>query len=296
MSHRPLISIIVTCCNQQDYISKALDSIFQQTYDNWECLIVDDGSTDFSSLEIQKWQARDERFIFLQKQNEGVSSARNTGLAIAGGEYIQFLDGDDFLEPNKLESSIDLMKQHATMPDILLTNFQMWDEKKQQFVAPYCVLKPEFFNLRSVLLKWEELFTIPIHCGLFRHSIIENIKFPVSLRAKEDWVFWILVFHQTPQVLFLDRPLVTYRRHYRSITMSSSLEREHIQALEYLEDVLSNEEYRNFLKEMCFRYYRTSLYFKSEYFKLKRSRIFWFGNMTKNLKKKLKIVFRRNSL
>ena len=91
----PLISVIVPCYNQAQYLDECLQSVLDQTYQNWECIIVNDGSPDHTEEVANKWLEKDPRFRYIDKENGGLSSARNAGLKEAKGEWIQFLDCDD---------------------------------------------------------------------------------------------------------------------------------------------------------------------------------------------------------
>ena len=97
MKQSPLISIIVPVYNVEDYIRPCLDSILAQTYTNFEAILVDDGSKDGSGSVCDEYAEKDSRFIVVHKENGGVSSARNKGLEIAKGEYIAFVDSDDWI-------------------------------------------------------------------------------------------------------------------------------------------------------------------------------------------------------
>ena len=106
----PLISIIIPSFNRKSLISETLDSVLEQTYTNWECIIIDDRSTDGTNAIIKEYSNRDNRFITISKPTElkpGASVSKNLGLQIARGKYIQFLDSDDILAENKLEKQID---------------------------------------------------------------------------------------------------------------------------------------------------------------------------------------------
>ena len=94
----PLISIIVPAYNIAEYLPRCLDSILKQTYKNLEIIVISDGSTDGTNQVIEKYAAQDDRIIPVFKENTGVSDTRNRGLDIAKGEYIGFVDGDDFIE------------------------------------------------------------------------------------------------------------------------------------------------------------------------------------------------------
>ena len=91
----PLISVIVPCYNQAQYLDECLQSVLDQTYTDWECIIVNDGSPDHTEEIAKKWVEKDTRFIYLSKENGGLSSARNAGIEIAKGEWILPLDADD---------------------------------------------------------------------------------------------------------------------------------------------------------------------------------------------------------
>ncbi|HQE33873.1 MAG TPA: glycosyltransferase family 2 protein, partial [Flavobacterium alvei] len=82
------VSVIVPCYNQAQYLDESLASIYHQTHTNWECLIVNDGSLDHTEEIAQKWKAKDPRFIYIPKENSGVSNARNLGIEKASGEFI----------------------------------------------------------------------------------------------------------------------------------------------------------------------------------------------------------------
>ena len=93
----PLISVIVPCYNQAQYLDECLQSVLNQIYTDWECIIVNDGSPDHTEEVAKKWLEKDSRFRYIYKETGGLSSARNAGIKIAKGEWIQFLDCDDFI-------------------------------------------------------------------------------------------------------------------------------------------------------------------------------------------------------
>ncbi len=99
----PLVSIIVPCNNQAQYLEESLQSILDQTYIHWECIIVNDGIPDHTETVARKWEAKDSRFIYLHKENGGVSSARSLGIEKAKSEFILTLDADDKHEASFLE-------------------------------------------------------------------------------------------------------------------------------------------------------------------------------------------------
>lgn len=210
------VSIIIPCYNQELYLEDTLNSVFSQTFDNWECLIVDDGSIDSSAEIANKWCERDERFKLLKKANGGLSSARNYGLDHAVGEYIQFLDGDDLLYPEKLKQSLNFGPEH----DIIITSFE--HVRKANHLPPFCELKKEYFSYNAILLQWDGAFSIPIHCGLFKSKLLARFRFDEEVKAGEDWLFWLAMYRQGPSTYFLDKTLVCYRLHEKSMTQDNS--------------------------------------------------------------------------
>ena len=229
------ISIIVTCYNQEVFLEETLNSIAQQTYSDWECIIVDDGSTDNSAQIAKKWLEKDSRFLYVYKENGGVSKARNLGISKVTGDFIQFLDGDDTLESTKLEESIKLFLSNRC--DIIVSNF--YEIKDNEKRPPFCDLTKYEFTYKNILLRWDIDFNIPIHCFLFTKSIIGDSTFEESILAKEDWVMWIKIFRKNPKVLFINQPLVMYRIPAQSTTKNKELmERNTEKVLSY---ILKNE-------------------------------------------------------
>ena len=113
-----LVSVIVPCYNQASYLGETLHSVFNQTYVDWECIIVNDGSTDHTEEIAVLWCEKDSRFRYLYKENGGLSSARNMGIAVSKGEYIQFLDSDDLIVPEKFQLQIkDLQESQISVSD-----------------------------------------------------------------------------------------------------------------------------------------------------------------------------------
>jgi glycosyltransferase involved in cell wall biosynthesis len=198
------ISVIIPCYNQAGFLKETCNSVLNQTYANWEVLLINDGSTDDTEIVAKEICDNDERFKYFYKENGGLSSARNYGLDKMSGDYIQFLDSDDLLEFTKFEKSIN------SGAELCITNFEMLSTKREE---PFCILEGEEFTYENVLLNWDVKFSIPIHCGLFSAKMISDIKFNLNLKAKEDWVFWLDFLKKKPKVSFINEPLTIYRLH-----------------------------------------------------------------------------------
>lgn len=214
------ISIIVPCYNQAEFLDECLTSVFNQTYTDWECIIVNDGSPDHTEELALKWCERDPRFSYTYKENGGLSSARNIGLSKVSGDWIQFLDSDDLLPNNRFKNLVERINSIDEV-DIIITNFNL--QKDNTLLAPYCILNSDNFNLKDIVLKWDIEFTIPIHCGLFKQKLFNDFRFNENLKAKEDWLMWSSFFINNPKTLYESKTLATYRIHDNSMTRNNKI-------------------------------------------------------------------------
>ena len=207
----PLVSIIVTCYNQEYYIRQALESILSQTYTNWECIVIDDGSTDDSANVIRKFIKADKRFLYFHQPNAGVSNARNTGFALAKGEYINFLDGDDTFLPEKLALQMRVFEDNPEV-DICICNHQHYDARKNVF-AYYSFEILEEKPLKQILYKWQNGVAFPLHAAMYRSYIWKEGESPYPKEyhgRSEDWIFNILVALKNKKYYYLSKVLCTY--------------------------------------------------------------------------------------
>ena len=203
--HKPLISVVVPCYNQAQYLDECLQSVLDQTYPNWECIIVNDGSPDHTDEVAKKWVEKDNRFKYLYKENGGLSSARNAGMKEAQGEYIQLLDCDDYIANNKFELQIrDLITNDISISDY--THFGKSKELVDQlYRTPF---SEDGFNLEDVILKWEVQLSIPCHCIIFKKV---DLLFNEKLKNHEDWVFWVQLFYINKRIVYNSNILAFYR-------------------------------------------------------------------------------------
>jgi len=289
--NKPLISLIIPCYNQGAFINEALQSVYNQTYSNWECVVVNDGSTDDSESIAIKWVNKDNRFKYFYKNNNGVSSARNFALEKVNGAYIQFLDADDLLNSRKLELSLNaLVEPQSENKQIVISNFRLFSNKIKNSTAPYCILISELFTFESILYKWNESFSIPIHCGFFEVSLFEDIRFSENLTAQEDWVVWVEIFKLNVKTIFLDESLAFYRQNPDSRTKIKSIYRDQMLAYEYFKTILSKEEYRQLSKTLISRYYIEQEEYKKRLHLVKNSNSYQTGLMIKKALKKILLL------
>ncbi len=207
------ISIIATFYNLEDYVRKCVNSLTQQTLKDIEIICVNDGSTDNTIKILQKLAEQDNRIKIIDKKNEGVSIARNTGIQAASGDYIMFVDGDDYLELNACE----ILYQKAIETNVDLISFQRNLIKANTLVKDTLFYpsnkiknKPYFFYD-----KIEETFKyMKILCWdkLYKRNIIQsnNIKFPKNLNYGEDSIFLFYCLEINPQILIIEDYLYNY--------------------------------------------------------------------------------------
>jgi glycosyltransferase involved in cell wall biosynthesis len=295
----PLVSIIIPCYNQGQYLQETLQSILDQTYSNWECLIINDGSIDNTDEIAQKWLQKDSRFSYYYQENRGVSSARNLGLRFLKGEFVQFLDSDDVLAIDKIEIAInELAKKSVKEYGIVISNFELFRENQKDVLPPYCNFEERYFDYESILFIWNELFTIPMHCGFFDVKFFEDFKFNESLNAYEDWVMWVLFFkNNKTECIFIDKPLALYRINPNSVTMTKNMLPDYIKAYVYLKQFLSVEEYNRLSLILIERFSKSTNLFKCKFEDLKKTNVYKLGLLLKKasiksgFRKELRILF-----
>lgn len=195
-----LISVIVPCYNQAKYLDEALQSVLDQTCENWECIIIDDGSPDNTGVIAQKWVAKDSRFRYFFSENGGVSNARNIGILKSEGELILPLDADDKLGENYLTKAV---LEFSYNPNLKLVYCKA--EKFGKKNGPW-ILKP--FSHKS-LAENNMIFC----SAFFRKSDWEKIGgYDTNMvKGLEDWEFWISLLKNGGEVKCIDEVGFFYR-------------------------------------------------------------------------------------
>jgi glycosyltransferase involved in cell wall biosynthesis len=193
----PIISVIVPCYNQAHFLPEALASVQAQTFQDWECIIVNDGSPDNTSAVAREWVKMDSRFRYIEKSNGGRSSTRNRGLLEARGEYIQFLDADDLIEPAKFAWQENLLRSSPNI-GIVYSDLRYFPETATQqrrftiFDPDEPWLEQAWFDPRPLLEKFLNANILGINCPLIRRSVINKVGlFEETLHTMEDWHYWL---------------------------------------------------------------------------------------------------------
>ena len=241
-----LISVIVPIYNTEKYLRQCIDSIISQSYRNIEVLLINDGSTDASSEICREYLDKDKRCYYFEKENGGLSDARNYGIERAKGEYITFIDSDDFF----LEEAIE--KLHATAllaeADLAIGGFCRFEApnfyiyKKENFgVLPVTIVEKEF-----AINQMDEMIDVFFLCystawgKLYKRSLFENIRYPLKKYAEDQFTTWKL-YLAAEKIVACNHTIYSYRRNYEGLSYNFNLSHlDYIDALEERIDATKN--------------------------------------------------------
>ena len=211
MGNKPLVSIVIPCYNQGCFLGETLDSVLAQTYDNWECIIVNDGSSDNTEDVFEQYSEKDKRIKYIYQTNKGLSDARNTGVQASRGKYILPLDSDDKIGSTYLEKAVKVLEENDNM-EIVYCRAEMFGIKSgewklpqysiEQILGENCIFCSAFFRKST----YEEV-----------QGYKENMKFGL-----EDWDFWLGILEKkgTECVFMIDEVLFYYRIRKKSMIRS----------------------------------------------------------------------------
>ncbi|MGI8928777.1 MAG: glycosyltransferase family 2 protein [Candidatus Limnocylindrales bacterium] len=212
------MSVIVPAYNYARFLPACVESVLQQTLTDWECLIVDDGSTDDTRAVAQKLAKSDERVSYQGQHNRGLSAARNIGFQSTNGSYVQFLDADDLIAPSKLEQQVEILESDVTV-GVSYSNYRPFDSDTGERLERFSHLTVGPDPVQDFLYLWERGLTIPPHAPLFRRSLWpDGQPFVEHLSAKEDWVMWTQLALRGTKMRYLDEELALYRMHGANMT------------------------------------------------------------------------------
>lgn len=215
MKISPRISIIIPVYNCEKYLHRCLDSILVQTFRDWECILIDDGSTDLSGKILDDYTEKDQRFIVFHKVNGGVSSARNIGLDVSTGEYVTFMDADDlWTSPLCLEESI--AKAIKTNVDIVRFDYKAIDEKDNVLFSSELIKYREPFSNQIIPndLFFSQIVRGEFFCPLLliRKTVIGDIRFNVGQVFLEDMDFIARLMFKVNSCYYIPKDYYAYRK------------------------------------------------------------------------------------
>lgn len=211
-----LISVIVPVYNVSDFIGQCLDSLLEQDYPNLEIIIVNDGSTDDSMMKIETQITVAKNIKVIHQSNQGLSSARNAGIEQASGEYLVFVDSDDYLPPqaiSKLYQGVIDYQVKIAIGSVCQVN-EFGKGKQQIFLEKPLILS--YPELEDYLYEHVLLF-IPAWGKIYHHSIFKELRYPLG-KIHEDEFITYRAYLETDKVAYLPELVYYYRKHEGSIT------------------------------------------------------------------------------
>ncbi len=262
----PKISFIVPVYNVKKYLPRCLDSIVAQTYSDWQCIAVDDGSKDGSGSILDEYAKKDERFIPIHKENGGVSSARNVALDIAKGDYICFVDADDWLEKEMAEYCLN--KLDETNADFIQFGYiNRFDERVGN--KNNCINKTTNGSYETVKEYFLGNIMQAIWGRLYKRELTEGVRFDESLAVGEDSEFIFCCCKKTEKAVLVDEAFYNYYQRSDSVMHSNfnekvfqavalldrqkeKIEKEYKPFIAYREVTLCYDLITRILREGCF--------------------------------------------
>lgn len=217
------VSVIIPVYNDEKYLRQCVDSVLNQTYHNLEVILVDDGSTDQSPTICEEYRQRDHRVRVLHKQNGGVGSSRNAGLAMVTGKYVLFVDNDDWLDEQHVECLHNLLKQKNA--DIAVGNYSVFHPKDSRlsfFVTPKDYYQKDYTPTEWTGIQYtneynlSQVYTVPWG-KLYKRNLFRNIQYPLKAKVEDDLTTW-KVYFKANKISFINKPIYWHRLFEDSVT------------------------------------------------------------------------------
>ena len=245
-----LISVIVPVYNVEKYLDQCIDSIVNQTFKNLEIILIDDGSTDASSSICDTWATKDNRIVVIHKENGGVSSARNLGLERATGDFIGFIDSDDYIENDFYEFLMNNLNEYdADISRCIYRyayddgHYKASDELNQDVVIfedNISILNDLHNSGHKSVVLWNKLY---------KASVINNVRFDESLKVGEDVVFNYYAFKNANRMVCWDIPKYNYRMRESS---SRYYDKYNYNAFQSMSKIIEDKDCPTLLYYKCF--------------------------------------------
>lgn len=232
-----LISVVIPVFKVEKYLDQCISSIVDQTYRNLEIILVDDGSPDHCSDICDAWREKDKRIKVIHQQNSGAGYARNRALDIAQGEFISFVDSDDFIAPTMFEF---LHSQFFDNVDIVECSYCKIRDGKASFSDKNASFKVQVFTAEEAMIEniEDHIFRQLIWNKMYRKCVINNIRFPVGRKIDDEfWTYQVL--GNARKLVYTDKILYAYRQQENSVMHSLSIDRR----LEAVEAKIHRHEY-----------------------------------------------------
>jgi teichuronic acid biosynthesis glycosyltransferase TuaG len=217
-----LVSIIMPAYNAERYILSSIQSVINQSFQNWELIIIDDGSTDNTAKIVKSIQEVDDRIVYFYQQNKRLGAARNSGFKIAKGNWIAFLDSDDLWKPSKLELQVDFVEKNQV--DVVFTDGDILIEQTQE-KQPYITRSGWFTGDEMYDILYVENI-VPVLSVLMNRSWIDKIgqqDESMSIFGCEDWDYWLRIAKSGGKFYGISEKLFYYRVHSQAMSRNNTI-------------------------------------------------------------------------
>lgn len=223
-----LVSIIIPAYNAEPYIERCVESVIDQSYKNLEVIVINDGSTDSTLSLLMKFKEKDPGIKVISWQNQGLSAARNLGIEVANGDFLFFLDADDWLNPTCIERLITAQQQEGS--DIVVTDYMLFRMEDSKFLLHVANKddSPKTYSVKEWFETTEhniELFTVAWG-KLYKKDLFKNLRYPYGLKLEDNYTTY-LAYLLADKITCIYEPLYTYRMNPAGIT-STATNREHL--------------------------------------------------------------------
>lgn len=196
----PTVSVIVPCYKQAEYLSETLDSVLAQTYPNWECIVVNDGSPDNTDAIAKAYLEKDHRFKYFYQENHGLATARNNGIANSTGEYILPLDADDLIAPTYIEKAVDRFKHYPETKLVYCKGHTFGKSNHPMDLVDY--------NYDTFI--WGNCIFCSAVYKRSDYDLTDGYN-PNMIHGLEDWDFWLSLLKKEDHIFRIDEILFYYR-------------------------------------------------------------------------------------
>lgn len=236
----PLISVIIPVYDIESYLERCLESVRNQTYRNIQVIIVDDGSRDRTGEIADRFAKQDSRFSVIHKENAGVSAARKTGVEVAQGEYIGFVDGDDYIEPDMYQQLMSLAVEYEA--DISHCGYQMvFPDRVDMYHGTKQLKVQDTYTGVKDLLEGN-LVEPGLWNKIYRRKLFDQINYDENIVINEDLLLNYFLFHRSEKAVFIDVPYYHYMVRKNSASTSEWNEHKVMDPVRVLEKIRREEK------------------------------------------------------
>ena len=292
-----LISIIVPVYNVEKYLDKCINSLINQSYKNLEIILIDDGSNDNSREICDEYALEDNRIKVIHKENEGLSATRNLGIDISKGDYIIFIDSDDWVNKDIISKLLNLIKKYNS--DIAVCDYSLaYDENEH--IEKEKIYEKNFSSIDALKDLYERTGGVIKSiscCKLYKRKLFKDIVFPVGKIHEDEFVTYKLLY-KAKRISYINEKLYYYRQRANSI-MHSKVDEKCLDALQAFEERLNfiknnieDEEVYNLTAKAYYVLILNRYYILTKYCEYKEKYLDYLRKKAKNFYKKNKAILR----